>query len=356
MLRFKLKKILVIQQKMIGDVLAGTVICRAIKEKFPDCEVHYMIQPQTKAVVDGNPFVDKTIIFDPAGSKGLFGLMDFGKKLRVEKYDAVIDAYGKWESIIPAWKSGAKVRIGFRKWYTSFFYTKTVEPKDNIPGSAIYHRLQLAEVFTGKISDIIFPQIYLSESEIKEAKNNISQAGLDQQPLLMISVMGSSTSKSLPPQQMAETLNIIASEGNMKLLFNFMPNQKAEAEEIFNFCAAETREKILFDFPIKGLRPFLAVLSQCDALIGNEGGAVNMSKALGIPTFTIFSPWINKSSWDMLTDTDNHVAVHLNDYFPEIYQEKHPKKLKNRSAELYQKLIPQLYREQLQAFTSKFIR
>ena len=40
----------------------------------------------------------------------------------------------------------------------------------------------------------------------------------------------------------------------------------------------------------QNLREFLALLSQMNYLVGNEGGAVNMAKALNIPTFTLFFP------------------------------------------------------------------
>lgn len=346
-------KVLVIQPKMIGDVLASTVICQAVKSAEPATEVHFMITPSTRAVVDGNPFIDKIVLFDPPKGSGFFWLINFGKSLKSEKYDAVIDAYGKWQSIIPAWFSGAKTRIGFYKGYTSLFYTKTVRQKANVSGSAIYHRLQLAEALCGKTGSILSPKIYLSDSEIAAARKNIEENLDANVPIVMVSVLGSGQSKSLPSAQMAELLDVAAKE-NVQMIFNFIPDQTSQAKEIYNLCRAETQEKIVFDFYMKGLRAFLAVLSQCDALIGNEGGAVNMAKALGVPTFTVFSPWINKESWNMLSG-DDHVAVHLNDFSPEIYKGSHPKKFKKQSRELYAKLQTQLYSEQLTAFLKRVI-
>lgn len=346
-------KVLVIQQKMIGDVLASTVICEAIKTVYPDWEVHYMIQPNTFAVVENNPFIDQIIFFEKTKDKGLWDLIQFGKNLRKNNYDAVIDAYGKWESIIPAYLSGANIRIGFKKWYTKLFYTKTILPQQNIEGSAIAHRLQLAATLLPQVPTILFPKIYLNDAEIKIAKQSISENLDITRPIFMISVLGSGLNKSLPTQQMAKTLDNIASHSNAQLLFNYMPNQETEAKAIYESCLPETQKNILFNFQIKGLRSFLAILSQCDTMIGNEGGAVNMAKALNIPTFTIFSPWINKSSWNMLTGDTNHIAVHLNDYYPEIYKGKHSKYFKKQALELYKKLTPDLYRASLIDFVKR---
>lgn len=341
---------------MIGDVLASTVICEAIKREYPDVVIHYMIHPNTFPVVENNPNIDQIVIFDPKKIKGFTALRTFGKTLKKQEYDAIIDAYGKWESVIPAYFSDAKIRIGNKKWYTSLCYTKTVVPKKNVAGSAIHHRLQLAEALTGHFPTIDFPKIYLSDSEINHAQQSISTRLPAQLPIVMISVLGSDNSKSLPPKQMAETLDIIAGSGEVQLLFNFMPNQEKDAKAIYDLCQQKTQDKIMFDFYTKSLREFLAVLSQCNALIGNEGGAVNMAKALNIPTFTFFSPWINKSSWNMLNDDQTHVAVHLQDYFPEIYNHVHPKKFKKQATDLYQKFTPGLFAAPLRNFVKNIVK
>ena len=346
-----MKKILVIQPKMIGDVLASSVICRAVKSAFPDAQVHYLIHRNTQPVIENNPDIDEIIATEPGGK--LSDFIALGKQLKLRQYDAVIDAYGKWESIIPTYLSGARIRIGFRKWYTKFFYTKLVVPAKNVSGSAIYHRLQLAEALTGMSPTPEFPKIYLTLSEIDEARAILQKHGDPQKPKLMISVLGSGNSKSLPANQMAEMLDDIAEASDAQMILNFMPSQQEEAMAIYHLCKPKTQSKILTELYTKGLRGFIAVLSQCDALIGNEGGAVNMAKAVGIPTFTIFSPWINKSSWNMLEDDDLHVAVHLNDYHPEIYQGVHPKKFKVQVDLLYKMLKPELFRDKLTAFVKR---
>ena len=335
---------------MIGDVLVSTVICEAIKTAFPSAEVHYMIHPNTVAVVDNNPFIDRIVVFDPQIYGGLFGLFKFGKALKKENYDVILDAYAKLESLIPTLLSAAPKRIGFKKWYSGLFYTKSIERKDGILNTAIIHRLLLAKEVTKTEIHPMFPQIYLSNREREVAAEKISENIESGKKLIMISVLGSNQSKSLPSIQMAETLDFIASQTVATLLFNFMPSQLEEATNIYNLCKPETQEAIKLDFYTKSLREFLAILSQCQALIGNEGGAVNMAKALSVPTFTIFSPWINKESWNMLTEQNNHEAVHLADYFPELYLDVNPKQFKGKSFSLYQKLELELYSEKLEKF------
>lgn len=346
-------KVLVIQQKMIGDVLASTVVCQAIKTKYPDSEVHYMVYPGTIPVIENNPFIDKIVVFNPKENKGLSQLISFGKKLQTENYDAIIDVYGKWESIIPSYFSKAKIRIGQKKSYTSFFYTKTIKPTSNIEGSAIYNRLEFAQVLIGEMIPIDFPKIYLTEEEIKKAKSELYTKTDTSKKTIMIGVLGSSFDKSFSFFEMVKILDFLALQDDVQLIFNFMPHQEVQAKAIYSLCKKTTQDKIIFDFYTKGLREFLAVLSQCDALVGNEGGAVNMAKALDVPSFAIFSPWIRKESWSKPSEKDKHEAVHLSDFYPEIYNGKHPKKFKKQFSKLYKKFTFSLFQDKLRSFLEK---
>ena len=100
------------------------------------------------------------------------------------------------------------------------------------------------------------------------------------------------------------------------MLLNYLPSQKEDARQIYNQCNEETQAKIKIDFYEDNLRDFLAITSFCNALIGNEGGATNMAKALDIPTFTIFSPFVPKNDWNMFENETTTISVHIRDYFP----------------------------------------
>jgi heptosyltransferase-2 len=346
-------KVLVIQNKMIGDVLASTVICEVLKRENPTWEIHYMIQKNTIAVVENNPYIDKIILFDPNEHKGFFKLMTFGKLLKKEKYSIVIDAYGKWQSILPAYFSGAKTIVGHYKWYNTFFHTKTVVPDTECNGTANAYRILLAKTALEKEVKPIYPKIHLTKDEILKAKNTIGQQLKNEKPLYMISILGSGKNKSLPPKYMAQVLDEIAYQRDIQILFNYIPNQREQVQFIFDLCSEETKSKINLDFYANSLRDFLGLLSQCDTLIGNEGGATNMAKALSIPTFTIYAPWINKTSWNILEETGLHDVVHLSDYYPDLYQNKHPKNFKDKALEWYEKFNPELYKDKLNAYLNR---
>ncbi|RZT00350.1 glycosyltransferase family 9 protein [Aquimarina brevivitae] len=351
-------KILVIQQKMIGDVLASTIICEALRKKYPFSNISYLVNSNTKPVVIGNPHIDTIIEFKPEFKESKTAFFKFLKHIRGQRYDLVIDAYGKLESNLISLFSGADEKISYYKWYTSFLYNETIKPSAKAltnAGLALENRLRLIYPEYVIASKIIRPKIYVTEEEKLEAKNFLSQNGIDlNKPIIMIGVLGSEKIKTLPAAYMAKIIDQIAVITEGSILFNYIPNQLEEAQEIYDKTAADTKEQIHFDVYAKGLRSFIAVLSQCDLLVGNEGGAVNMAKALDIPTFTFFSPWIIKSAWNMFEDGTQHDSVHLNDFKPQLFENKSIKELKEQALDLYKEFSPELYKEKLNAFLQKF--
>src|SRR5690606_28486591 len=103
-------KVLVIQQKMIGDVLVSTVIAQNLKRQFPNAQVDYLIEPFTQAVVENNPYIDNIILFDKTEN-----IFSYALKIRKIQYDVVIDAYDKLIIRIITFFSCSKILFNFKR-------------------------------------------------------------------------------------------------------------------------------------------------------------------------------------------------------------------------------------------------
>jgi len=339
---------------MIGDVLTTSILFEALRAEYPDAELHYVINSHTLPVVEHNPFIDKFLFITSEIEDSRSTFLSFLKEVKKEKYDAVIDVYSKFSSNLITKFSGAPIKISKHKWYTKYYYTHTfkeaTEAKTNA-GLAIENRLQLLEPLVEKIPNPIRPKIYLTSEETFAAEQRLLKSNLDlSKPLYMISVLGSGDNKTYPLAHMAKVIDFIVEQTNGQILFNYIPKQANEAKTVYNFCEPNTRQHIFFDVFGKSLREFLAITYHCTAMIGNEGGAINMAKALNIPTFTIFSPWIIKEAWNMFEDGKQNVSVHLKDYNPDIVNNSTSKELKDNYKSLYEMIKPNLFFEELHQF------
>lgn len=339
-------------------MLTTSILFEAIKGEHPDAELHYVINSHTFHVVNNNPFIDKFLFVTPEMEKSKPKFLAFLKSIKQERYDVVIDVYSKFSSNLMTKFSGAKIKISKHKWYTSYYYTHTFKeaetPKTNA-GLAIENRLQLLKPICNHIPEQIRPKVYLTTAEIEASKRLLQNAKIDlTQPIFMISVLGSGDNKTYPLPHMATLIDFIVEDTQGQILFNYIPKQLNEAKTVYNFCKKSTRQQIYFDVFGKSLREFLGITYHCTAMIGNEGGAINMAKALDIPTFTIFSPWIQKDAWNMFEDGKKHVSVHLKDVKPSLYDGKKIKDLKIEALTLYETFPPKYILPKLKKFLQQF--
>ena len=311
-----------------------------------------MINNNTYPVVQHNPNIDKVIFTNQDNS--LRSLFQMTKK---EKYYAVIDVFSNLKTAMITGFSGAKFRIAYNKKYTrplcTHIFSRNIQARTNA-GAAIEKRMRMLSPLSSNFPVEIKPKIFLTEKERKDSRAQLEAAGIDlSKTLYMIGALGSSEKKTYPLPYLAKVLDEIVNKTAANLLFNYIPSQKTAIEKLYNYCKPETQKKIHLDIYGKSLRDFLALTSHCDALIGNEGGAVNMAKALEVPTFAIFSPPLNKENWNMYEDGEKNVSVHLKDYQPEIFQNKTYKELAKNNSILYDKLKPSLFTPELHQFLKK---
>lgn len=339
---------------MIGDVLVSSMICNNLKSEYPNAQIDYLIYPFTKPVVENNRNIDNVILFTDEIKNSKIEFTKFLFKIRKAKYDIVIDAYGKLESALITRFSGAPKRIGYKQKEKLGAYNFPVEHHDfpkTFAGLAIERRENLFKDLMTKPIDNL-PKLFVTEKEKQDALAIFKTHGIypEKENVIMLSILGSDMEKTYPEKYLVELIDFIAKKENTKLLFNYMPKQFSEAKNIYDQCSEEAKSKINLEIIGENLRSFMAIMTYCKMLIGNDGGAVNMAKALEKPTFTIFSPWIQKESWSIFEDGIFHKAVHLNDFSPEIFKGKNRKELKKNYIQYYELFLPTLIFDSLSAF------
>lgn len=319
----------------MGDVLMSSVVFKPLREKFPNAELHFLITENYRQVVQHHEYIDKLIFFEDNFFKNL-------KKLRQESYNIIVDAYSSTATAILCRLSGSKKQVGFYKDYTSFLYSDPVPRRpasDPLMTTAIEHRLQLLEPLGIELRRYK-PEIFITPNELENARLLLKKYGVNgNQKIAIISTFGSSADKSYP--YMARVLEIIAEHSAAQILCNYLPSQIADFQNLYASLSEMAKLKVVKDFDTRNLRELIAVMQLCSANIGNEGGSTNISKALGIPTFSIFAPFITKNGWNWFEDGQQNSAVHIEDY-PDAEQN-------------YAGFVPKLFEHQLINFVKQHL-
>lgn len=346
-------KILIIQNKRIGDVLIASVIANNFKRKYPDSEVHFMAYEFAIGVLEENPNIDKIIPLNEKKLKKIGNLFSLICQVRKEKYDIIFDPYSKTQSRLICKFGGALKTIGhksrkkFGNWNFYTHPTEGLKTSSKFCGKAIEDRVHLIE-YAGDFQPINYgPKLFLSETEKKEDWLK----KYSDKKVIMLGVLGSTPQKSMPFEYVAKMIDFIAKNYDAYLLFNYSPHQKKEALAIYELC--HFKQNIILDIYAPSIRDFIKLMNQCDVLIANEGGTVHIAKALQKPTFTIFSPYVNKEHWASFEDGKFHDSIHLLEIKPDLYSNftpKERKKIEKNPEELYLQLTPDIIIPQLNIF------
>ena len=158
----KIKKILIIRFNAIGDVVHTTVIPYAIKQKHPECSIHYLTSPGNAIMLQNCNYIDKIIAFNDDTKQTI-------KDIRQEKYDIVISLNYTLKSYYLTFLSGAK-KIAFRSykgtsWVENYFHTAKKVYKDlELPPRLYmenYNRVAIEKV-TNKLNQYPKPHIMIN--------------------------------------------------------------------------------------------------------------------------------------------------------------------------------------------------
>ena len=339
---------------MIGDVLVSSVLCENLKKAYPNSQIDYMVYESTIAVLQGNPYIDNLVLFKEEHRKSKRLFYKLIKKIKSTNYDIIIDSYSKLESWITMFFLKSAIKISYQKYGRNFLYSHSIkfleESTSNI-GLIIERRLSLLSPLRLPFALETKPKLYITNDELNFANNKFKEFGIDRsKKTIMISIIGSSDIKTYPLFKMAEVIDFVVDKLDYNILFNYVPNQKRDAQIVYDACSENTKKHVYFDLLGNNLRDFIVIMNNCDMIIGNDGGAINMAKALDKPSFIIFSPWIEKKMWATFEDGKFHKSVHLKDYNPELFLHKPQKELKEKSLKFYNKFDFKYFKKELNTF------
>lgn len=347
-----MKKILVIQNKRIGDVLISSVIANNIKKVFPESEVTYFVYDYTTGVLENNPNIDRIIPVNEKELKKIPNLLKTIARVRKEKYDIIFDPYSKFQSRIICLFSGSPYRIGLKRAHKKLklpFYTHPIsflEKRSTNCGKAIEDRINLISSVFKLESPEYAPKIFITKQEEKYNKIDFLKS-----PVIMLGILGSTPQKSMPYEYMTEIIDYITDNYSGTILFNYAPYQKEEMKKIYEMC--KNKDRINIDIYEDSIRGFITLMNKCDILISNEGGSVHITKALERPTFTIYSPYVNKEHWCSFEDGDQHDSIHLLEENPNLFKSftlEERRKIEENPHSLYKQLTPEMILKKLKPF------
>ncbi len=300
-MRFKPSKILLIQLRQVGDVLLQAPLVKALKEKWPEAHLDYMVETYSAAAARGIPGVDG--LFQVPRKLKPKGLWKLRSELRSKKYDLVVDGQGNQKTASYSWFTGAPRRIGFKPPWTKphlrICYTDLVTRRTQ-PGYTCHYRLDLLRPLGIETDDVSLGYIPL-EPLVQQVKAWYASKAPASASWIGLSPGGRIPLKSWPLENYVAVGKTLTERGK-NILIVFGPGEKEVAQELLEKLGAQAHLEESHSY-----EEHAAFLSQLEGIVLNDGGNLHLAVGLNVPSVCLFGP-TDPAVW-AAPDTSRHRAL-----------------------------------------------
>ncbi|MBR9977567.1 MAG: lipopolysaccharide heptosyltransferase II [Bacteroidetes bacterium] len=284
---FRLNKVLLIRLSSIGDIILCTPMLRAIKQAFPECEVHFLTRKEFAPLLLHDPHIDHLLSMDT--EEGRTGLAAMNLALMREQYDAVFDLHNNFRS--RTLRNGTSARIHhvdkrvFRRlllvWMKWNRYGESVPVPQRYIETALRYGIR---------ADTAGPRLYPPDESYLEVRLKLRTAGMDpSQPAKGICPGAKHATKRWPAAHYVELARRLAGDGQHLLLFG--------SKEDVDTAAEIKRAAPQFVHDLTGrlsLMETAAAMRHCQLIIANDSGLMHMATAMKVPVIALFGSTVRE--------------------------------------------------------------
>jgi heptosyltransferase I len=288
------KRLLLIKPSALGDVCHAAATAWALKARWPNLHLAWLVNTQFEALIKPLSCVDETIPFERSRLKGIAApitgrapLRSLIRTLRDGKFDVALDLQGLFRSGLFARLSGAPLRVGERKaregaW---LFYNQRVEtPEQPVHARDRYHALAATLGASAPTRE----DLDVTDTERNEARCLLTEHGHEGGPVVAVCPGARWETKLYPARHFAAALDSLAdTKGVNQPVLTGSPDMATLCDEITEAC---TRAKPVNLCGKTGLRELAALLDVADLLLTCDSGPMHIAAAQGTRVVAMLGP------------------------------------------------------------------
>ncbi len=286
-------KILIIQTAFIGDVILITPLIRETRKIFPSAIIDVLVTSGNQAILNNNPHINEILITDKKK------VLDYVKTLfmlRKKAYDMALTPHRSARTLTLLFLSHIKVRIGFnRDLYRHLLTCRLLHPKS-------VHKAEknlglLIPFLTDDYPDLKALSEILTDnqlnwySELFPTKNDYEVSSKFLYSGINVAIApGSVWNTKRWSKENYITLSKLLKEKGYNLVFIGSKSEEELAQEIIDNAGIEA----INSCGSLSILQSAALISQCDALVCNDSGALHIGNAVNTPVFAFFGPTVQR--------------------------------------------------------------
>lgn len=281
-----IKKILLIRLRRAGDVIMTTPAITALRTSFPKAYISYIVEEPYRELVEGNPNLDRVTALPRNLSTSAF--IRFIRKIRKEKYDAVLDFHGGPTASLMTLFSKAKLKVGYKIKYKNFIYhTKLPRSFPTGPIHSVESHLNLVKALGVNVSSsppLCLPQTQKAEEE--KVKKFLEENEFEGRKSVILHISAGNEFRNWGVENLVEFTNLLSELPEVKIvLIGAEEDQKAEREILEKSTASP-----LSLVGRLNLRELRELISRSSLFVGPDSGPMHVAASTSTPIVTYFGP------------------------------------------------------------------
>ena len=265
-----MKKILFLTLSNIGDVILTLPILDFLRAEYADAKITVMVGPRPRQIFEGNPYIDKVIVYDKhARFKDQIRLF---RQLKKEKFDIVLDLRNSlFGALLPAREKGMAAAFIPRR-------LKHMKDRHMFRNRALLKKEPLGRQET---------TLFINPKDRARLKELFIQRGIaGDDTVVVISAGARSHIKRWPKEKFLELISRLIEETRCKVILVGDKDDINTAKYIVENC----RHPIV-DFTGKTTIPELAyLLERANLVITNDSAVLHLASYLNSNIVAIFGP------------------------------------------------------------------
>jgi len=292
-------KILLVRLRQIGDVIFTTPAVHALRCRFPDAHLSYLVEPPALPVIEHNPHIDETIVASSRGQVSQIGHdLALGLRLRRARYDLAIDFHGGPRSSFLTWLSGAPIRIGYQVTGRSWMYTRRVpRPRELRPRHSVQNQWDLLAALDIPPPDpSTFPvQMMVDPAAGAAVADRLAGASVENaHRVIVVHVSAGNPFRRWPPESFVRLVSALASrQPDRRVIITSGPSDQEAAGNVMRQAravlgaSAQDRVVACGEFSLHELR---ALLDHASLYIGGDSGPLHVAATTRVPIVGLYGP------------------------------------------------------------------
>ena len=275
-----------------------TPAIRALRDRYPDAHITYVVEPHAAPVVQHNPHIDELIVAPRLrGIRGLVHDVALGRALRAQRFDLAIDFHGGPRAGLLTLLSGARERVGYDVKGRSWIYTRRVaRPRALRARHSVENQWDLLTALGIAAPDpgrnpVEMPTDDAAASTVAARLTAAGVAGGDR--LVVIHVSAGNPFRRWPLERFIALAAGIARRRAVRVVVTSGPSERDAATMVVDGARAALGagavDRILAcgDFSLSELR---ALLDRAALYIGGDSGPLHIAATSRVPVVALFGP------------------------------------------------------------------